>query len=68
MSLLSRYYVKQNIQNRLIEENNLDENIFEEGPDSIFREVSYIKDNLMVVEEKVSAVVTGFFDNAGYCL
>lgn len=68
MSLLSRYYVKQNIQNRLIEENNLDEGIFEEGSSAIFREVSYIKDNLMVVEEKVSAVVTGFFDNAGYCL
>lgn len=66
MSLLSRYYVKQSIQNRLLEEANIDEEVVDESMHNLYREISNIKENIITVEKNVAVAFNGFFGNMGY--
>ena len=68
MGLLSRYYVKECIQRRMIENAANDADLMEDDILKICNEVSYIKENIVKVTEKSNEAVTGFFANAGYCV
>ncbi|MDD3236847.1 MAG: hypothetical protein PHV37_01960 [Candidatus Gastranaerophilales bacterium] len=67
MSLISRYYTKQSILTQQVEPEK-DDNIIDEELNSLINEVSYIYNNLLIVEEKAKTAHRGFFENAGMCI
>lgn len=66
MSLLSRYYVKENIQKRLLENNMQEQDATNEEFGSLYREIDNIKDNIIKATGNAEEVVFGFFGISAY--
>lgn len=68
MSLLSRYYTKETMNRRIIENAIAENEIMDEEAASLYREIAYIKDNIIRTNEAASEAIYGFFGSAGYSL
>ncbi len=66
MGLLSRYYVKECIQRRMIENAANEADIMDDDIARLCNEVAYIQENIVKVSENANEAVSGFFANAGY--
>lgn len=68
MSLLSRYYAKETMQRRLLENIANETECMDDEVASLYQEIAYIKDNIVKATEKANEAVYGFFGSAGYSL
>ncbi len=68
MGLLSRYYVKESIQRRMIENAASDIDLVDDDIVKLCNEVSYIKENIVKVTENAKEAYIGFFASAGEAL
>ena len=65
MGLLSRYYVKECIQRRMVENAAVETDMVDDDISKICNEIAYIKENIVNVAENANEAVSGFFANAG---
>ena len=66
MGLLSRYYVKECIQRRMIENAANEIDMVDDDIARLCNEVAYIQENIVKVSENANEAVSGFFASAGY--
>lgn len=68
MSLLSRYYAKENMQRKLMENAMAENESMDPEVASLYNEIAYIKDNIIKATENANEYVYGFFGSAGYSI
>lgn len=66
MSLLSRYYAKEAMQRRLLENIANESEGMDDEVASLYKEIAYIKDNIVKAVDNTNEAVHGFFGSAGY--
>lgn len=68
MSLLSRYYIKEKLQKRMIENAIQSKKLQEEEIDDMYKQVAEIKDDIVAANEETNKAVYGFFCMQGLLL